>query len=196
MRTDSNLVNQPLEKARFKLLSPRATVSSISDEPHQQDRRSEFFNIPVTSVKSSIFGPLAAIGLNLVVIAFLIVITTTNVYVRHYGDVSNRVRALYVLGVTILASLVASHTTGCAKVLMLKKAVPDFEGEDVPLTNRRQAGVIVGLGGLRDQIRKWEISAVFTAIGLTTSAIVAAFTLATVPGRRLLKSYDYISPHS
>jgi hypothetical protein len=125
-------------------------------------------NSACLQIEQSSFGPWFAIAIELCVVGFLITVVFVDIYIAHPGSLSSQNQTLYIVGTTIIATLITTYCSRHILVLWLQ-ATEDSE-------SHRKINTLVGVGTFRDQLRYWHISLTWLIAGLTTTAIVAGVT--------------------
>jgi hypothetical protein len=143
--------------------------------------KDKFPSSPFSVSTQSRIHSILIILLQLAVIAFIVALTLTGIYLRYPGNISSNLHVGYVTGITILATLIASLTTGHVRSLWALKVTHQWYIKNSD-KRRREASTIVGLASLWDSIRCWPITISLSIIGLITAAIVAALTPTIVTG--------------
>lgn len=126
-----------------------------------------------------------ALILQLATIVILIIFNVVPVWIQkpqsYAGTfLSSTNRLLYLTGTTILATIVASFTTGQIRSLWFSLALSK---KDAPASGGTlgRARTLIGLASLREQSRHFFISASFWLAGLVTTAIVAGISATDFP---------------
>lgn len=128
---------------------------------------------------------LVALVLQLTIIAVLIVFNIVPVWIQKpkgYGDnfLSDTNRLLYLTGTTVLATIIASFTTGQIRRLWFSLAV-STENAAAPEPILGHARTVIGLASLREMARHVSTTASFGLAGLITTAIVAGISATNFP---------------
>lgn len=160
-------------------------------KPRAKGKASPPSSLPQTytvalQIKSiSLIQPILAIILQIFVIAFIVVSLSIKIYIRRPGSLSDSLHLLYVTGITILATLISSFTSGQIKCLWaFKFARAD---DDIGSTRRvKQMATLVGLGSTVDSIKYSPISLSLLITGLITTSIVAGLTPTAVGGMHVV----------
>jgi len=135
----------------------------------------------IVTIKSfSPFLPILAIFLQTIIIAFIIVSLSIDVYIRRPGSLSDRIHFLYITGITVLATLISAFTSGQIRHLWALKLAGDSDHGSI--RKAKQMATLVGLGSAFDSIKFFPISLSFLITGLITTSIVASLTPTSVNG--------------
>jgi hypothetical protein len=126
-----------------------------------------------------------ALILQLATIAILCVFNAVPIWIQKPqitagSFLSSTNRLLYLTGTTILATIVASFTTGQIRDLWFAYALSK---DDAPASGRTlsRARTLIGLASFREQSRHFFITASFWLAGLMTAAIVAGISATDFP---------------
>ncbi|MCJ1317675.1 hypothetical protein MMC15_003000 [Xylographa vitiligo] len=136
---------------------------------------------------------LAALTLNVAIVAFLVAIVFVDISLTTVGSLSSTARALYVTGTTVLASLCTYLTASQIRMLWLRRA-------DTQLYNGKSYEkvdpfwrTILDVSSLSESLRYWNVSLTFLICGLTTTAVVAG--LASSPSSyQIVQNYALADP--
>ncbi|MCJ1432841.1 hypothetical protein MMC27_002199 [Xylographa pallens] len=135
----------------------------------------------------------AALILNVAIVAFLIAIVFVDISLTTIGSLSPTARALYVTGTTVLASLCTYATTSQIRMLWLRRV-------DAQLYNGKSYEkvdpfwrTVLDVSSISETLRYWNVSLTFLVCGLTTTAVVAG--LASSPSSyRIVQKYSLADP--
>jgi len=168
--------NQPKNPLATDDVHPTPAASDVIEHIHEKH----------IGRASAIF----AIILQLIVIALIIIFACLNIYIESPGQLSNTGRLLYVTGTTVLATLIASFTTGAIRELWFSSIISssDHPGHDAS-RKYAKARTVVGLGSSVDRFRFWPVSVSLTITALMTSAMVASVTPTDILGTSPLRLF-------
>lgn len=137
------------------------------------------FNAPISRLSA-----LVALILQLAVIVILIVFNVVTVWIQkpkaYATALSNTDRLLYLTGTTVLATIIASFTTGQIRRLWFSLAV-STENAAAPDRVLGHARTVIGLASFREEARHFYATASFWLVGLMTAAIVAGISATNFP---------------
>ncbi|MCJ1387077.1 hypothetical protein MMC17_010206 [Xylographa soralifera] len=136
----------------------------------------------------------AALILNVVIVAFLIAIVFVDISLTTIGSLSSTARALYVTGTTVLASLCTYLTASQIRMLWLRRV-------DIQLYNGKSYErvdpfwrTVLDVSSISETLRYWNVSLTFLVCGLTTTAVVAG--LASSPSSyQIVQNYALADPN-
>ncbi|MCJ1388474.1 hypothetical protein MMC18_001321 [Xylographa bjoerkii] len=116
---------------------------------------------------------IAALILNVVLVAFLIAIVFVDINLTSVGSLSSTARALYVTGTTILASLCTYLTASQIRMLWLRRVDKQlYNGKSYEKADPFWRTVL-GISSISENLQYWNVSLTFLVCGLTTTAVVA-----------------------
>ena len=145
-------------------------------------RQMSLSNIPIIVTQVSWIGPSVAIVLQLAVAAVIATFAFVDVWLQHNAEtviqasIPNAARVGYITGITVLATLISSFTSGQIQALWLLHILMRPTFKTVTLHERRQTSVLIGQAGLLNKVKAWPISVTFLITGLITTAIVAGLS--------------------
>ncbi|KAB8339106.1 hypothetical protein FH972_022042 [Carpinus fangiana] len=171
------------ERSFSMLKTPEARVDS--DDPSLAEEAPAHIETSPTvlhdaSDSATIWGARFAIALNCAVVAVLITFIPVEIYINRMDLLSTYDRSLYVVGTTLLGTMIAAYTNSQLRRLwlgiILKQTLPT-----VTLSNNRasRARTLLGLGNVREQIHGSDITVSMMLVGLLTAAIVTGLTPST-----------------
>ncbi|MCJ1294828.1 hypothetical protein MMC34_006387 [Xylographa carneopallida] len=127
---------------------------------------------PQHSDHSKLHG-VAALVLNVAIVAFLIAIVFVDISLTTIGSLDPTAKALYVTGTTVLASLCTYFSASQIRILWLRRV-------DTQLYNGKSYEkvdpfwrTVLSVSSLSESLRYWSVSLTFLVCGLTTTAVVA-----------------------
>ena len=110
--------------------------------------------------------------LNIVLTVFLVVVVFVDIGLTNIGSMTERNKALYVIGTTLLASSFTYVTSTQTRTLWLRFIDTQLHrGVDVAKMNPLWR-TILGVGTLMESLRYWYTSLAFVICGLITTAVV------------------------
>jgi hypothetical protein len=148
-------------------------LSSSQVEMPSADKKEPPSLVVALSEEPGFIGAYLAIALQIAVIAVLASFPFLNIFLRSVGTLSSTDHSLYVVGTTVLASLVAAYTTGTVRKLMTFELARSGSYKTSQL---RQTRTVLGLASIRDQLHSWSVALAFLVAGLLTTAIVGGLT--------------------
>jgi hypothetical protein len=153
-----------------------------SDQTGERSGRESSRFIPTPTEPPSHVQAVIAIVIQACVVILLAILVWIKVYIKKPGNLSNDSRILYVTGITILATLVSSNTSGQIRRLWVRRYLSSAEDDENLEWKRAWAATVVGLSSLLDSIKCWPVSVSFLISGLITTAIVAGLSPTVSPG--------------
>ncbi|KAF4635843.1 hypothetical protein G7Y89_g2258 [Cudoniella acicularis] len=137
------------------------------------------FNAPISRLSA-----IVALILQLVIIVILIVFNVVTVWIQkpkaYATDLSDTDCLLYLTGTTVLATIIASFTTGQIRRLWFSLVV-STENAAAPDRMLGHARTVIGLASLWEEARHFSATASFWLVGLITAAIVAGISATNFP---------------
>ncbi|KAH8901307.1 hypothetical protein GQ53DRAFT_835162 [Thozetella sp. PMI_491] len=139
--------------------------------------------VPAYAVRGSIWSPIAAIALQILVAVILALTATVPMLLINHGSealsgpMPSVDHALYVIGITIIGTINTIFTTGQIRRLWISmryeamldgKAMSDKKGNDVA---PRGFAVLLGLGNISAQFRQYQMTVVLAIASLLTTSI-------------------------
>lgn len=162
--------------------------------------------MPDGSLQGSILGPVAAILMQILVAIVLALTSTVKMILVYYdsealpGEMPATYHTLYVVGITIAATIISIFTTGQIRRLWVgirHESLVDGNATDV---YPRGFAVLLGLGSIPAQFLEYKMTLSLTVASLLTTAIVAGLSPKSVLGKKshiTLSSVYYVcSQHS
>jgi len=163
---------------------PHNTKSGINRSQLSAGREEEpLSNIPTTPIEVSWLGPSFAVILQLVAAAVIAIFAFVGIWLQHDAEtfgqppIPTAARIGYITGLTVLATLIASFTSGQIRTLWLIYILKRPRSEPLAPRDRRRTSALVGQARLLDKVKAWPISITFLITGLITTAIVAGLSL-------------------
>ena len=128
------------------------------------------------SIPKSKFGLYATLVVEVAVVAFLIIVVFVDIYVKHPGTLSTTDHALYITGITIIASAISTLGTSQIRLYWLARILPAFKPFETSgvQSHLARGRTVLGLGTWQQQIHHRLVALSMIVAGLTTAAIVAA----------------------
>ena len=159
-----------------RMLKDSKLELSTTNQVAQAEDRERFVAAVFSSLYGSsyVWGPIAAILLQLAIIVLLLVVLRTEIFVDNWASSSSSIHLVYVTLLTVLATLITSFTTGSIRKLWFHRSA--FLSGDSSSSTESSIKVLVGLGALADQFKGWQVSMTFVFAGLITTSIVAGLT--------------------
>ena len=149
-----------------------------------------------TSQKDFVFV-YAAITIQVITAAFLIVATFTNIPIQYDGSLSPSDRSLYVTGTTVIASVISVFTSTQITRLWLSKLLPHPRfAKTVPQARLEKVWSLLGIGEYLHQFKYWTFNGSFLITGLITTAIVAGISPTIGERREPSSSSFYVNDKS
>jgi len=149
------------------LMSLGSRPRFLSRRKHVAEGRQEFVAsvFPSLHGSSSIWGPISAILLQLGIVALLLVVLKTEIFVDSWAtSSSNSIHLVYITLLTVLATIITSFTTGSIQKLWFYRSA--FLSSDSSLSTETSIKVLAGLGAVIDQLKGWQVSLTFVFAGL------------------------------
>lgn len=115
-----------------------------------------------------------AVTLNVLIVAFLVVVVFVPIKLTSIGPLSGEHRTLYVTSVTVLATVCTTFFIHVVRELWLQKIDTRLQSGTAAAALDPTWRNVIGLSSLTERLQQWEITVVLALSGLVTAAIVGA----------------------